>query len=71
MPLALGNQTNEDIWINIPEMATNAYITNLAQLIDYGSDGVKSPHWPIGQCHISRGKPQSGSRERAGSAGKG
>ena len=28
------------MWINIPEGATPAYVTDLADLIKYGSDGV-------------------------------
>ena len=38
--VAYGNATNADIYINIPLYATGAYITNLAELIKYGSDGV-------------------------------
>lgn len=36
----LANATNRDIWINIPVKANDTYITKLAQLIRYGSDGV-------------------------------
>jgi hypothetical protein len=36
----LANETGKDMWINIPEQATNAYIASLANLINYGSDGV-------------------------------
>jgi hypothetical protein len=36
----LANETGKDMWINIPGQATNAYITNLAYLINYGSDGT-------------------------------
>jgi len=36
----LANETGKDIYINIPQEATNAYITNLAELLKYGSDGV-------------------------------
>ena len=32
--IALANESNTDLWINVPAMATNAYITSLAQLID-------------------------------------
>ena len=38
--VALCNAANRDLWINIPEMATPQYVTNLANLIRYGSDGV-------------------------------
>jgi hypothetical protein len=38
--VAYGNATNADIYLNIPVYATSAYITNLANLIKYGSDGV-------------------------------
>jgi hypothetical protein len=54
--VALGNQTNEDVWINIPEMATNDYITKLAQLIDFGSDGVNPYTGPRGSA-ISADNP--------------
>jgi hypothetical protein len=36
----LANTTNKDMWINIPAGANNAYVTNEANLIKYGSDGV-------------------------------
>ena len=38
--VAYGNASNRDIYINIPLYATHAYVTNLANLIRYGSDGV-------------------------------
>ncbi len=38
--VALSNQTSKDLWINIPHLATADYITRLAQLIRFGSDGV-------------------------------
>ena len=34
------NLVGKDAWINIPVSATDAYITNLANLFKYGSDGV-------------------------------
>ena len=40
LAVALGNQAGKDIWINIPAMANNDYITKVAQLIKYGSDGT-------------------------------
>jgi len=36
----LANQTNKDLWINVPVNATDDYITKMAQLAKYGSDGV-------------------------------
>jgi len=36
----LANQTKKDLWINIPHQATDDYITKVAQLFKYGSDGV-------------------------------
>jgi hypothetical protein len=36
----LCNETNTDMWINIPVGATDAYVTNVANLIAYGSDGT-------------------------------
>ena len=51
--ILLANQTGKDLWINIPAQATDDYITKLAQLIMYGSDGTTpytstqaSPVWP-------------------------
>ena len=32
--IALANESNKDLWINVPAMATNDYVTSLAQLID-------------------------------------
>ena len=50
--VALSNQTQKDLWINIPHLATDDFITKLAQLIRFGSDGtnpytapVASPVW--------------------------
>ncbi|MBB6733552.1 hypothetical protein [Cohnella zeiphila] len=36
----LANETNTDMWIDIPVAATDDYLTKLAQLIKYGSDGT-------------------------------
>ena len=36
----MANETNCDMWINIPAKANSDYITKVAQLIRYGSDGV-------------------------------
>jgi hypothetical protein len=38
--VALANQAGKDIWINLPHQATDDYVTKLAQLLRYGSDGV-------------------------------
>ena len=38
--VAYGNAANTDIYINIPLSADSIYVTNLANLIRYGSDGV-------------------------------
>jgi hypothetical protein len=38
--IAMANQANKDLWLNIPFNATDDYITKLAQLIRYGSDGA-------------------------------
>lgn len=37
--VALCNETQRDMWINVPHLATDDFITKLAQLIRYGSDG--------------------------------
>jgi hypothetical protein len=36
----LANQAGKDVWINLPHQATDDYVTRLAQLLRYGSDGV-------------------------------
>jgi len=38
--VALSNATGKDLWINVPHLATTDYITKLARLIRFGSDGV-------------------------------
>ena len=38
--VALCNATGRNMWINIPHLATDDYIENLAKLIRFGSDGV-------------------------------
>jgi hypothetical protein len=38
--VALANATGRDLWINVPHLATDDYITRLARLIRFGSDGV-------------------------------
>lgn len=40
--VALANATDTDLWICVPHMATDAFVTNLANLIRYGSDGVNA-----------------------------
>ena len=51
--ILLANQTSKDLWINVPLNADDDYITKLAQLTKYGSDGTTpytsaqaSPVWP-------------------------
>jgi hypothetical protein len=36
----LANETGKDIWINLPLQIDDAYVTNLAELLRYGSDGT-------------------------------
>ncbi len=38
--VALANAAGRDLWINVPHLATDDFITRLAQLIRFGSDGV-------------------------------
>jgi hypothetical protein len=38
--IQMANAANVDVWINVPCMASDDYITKLANLIRYGSDGV-------------------------------
>lgn len=49
----LANQTGKDLWISVPVGANDDYITKLAQLMKYGSNGVNpytstqaAPVWP-------------------------
>jgi fibronectin type 3 domain-containing protein len=49
----LANTSGKDLWINVPLNADDDYITKLAQLMKYGSDGTTpytsaqtSPVWP-------------------------
>jgi hypothetical protein len=36
----LANETGKDVWINIPLNASDDYVTKVAQLLAYGSDGT-------------------------------
>jgi hypothetical protein len=36
----LANETGKDAWINIPAHATDSYVTNVARLLAFGSNGV-------------------------------
>ena len=38
--VALANETGKDVYINVPSNASVSYLTNLANLFAYGSDGV-------------------------------
>lgn len=38
--VALCNATDKDLWITVPHLATDDFVTKLAQLIRYGSDGT-------------------------------
>jgi hypothetical protein len=37
--VALANATGKDLWINVPHLASDDFVTKLAQLLRYGSDG--------------------------------
>lgn len=37
--IQLANSLNKNIWINVPHLATDDYITKMAQVFKYGSDG--------------------------------
>jgi hypothetical protein len=39
--ILLANAARKDVWINVPYLATDEYVTKLAQLFRYGSDGVE------------------------------
>jgi fibronectin type 3 domain-containing protein len=38
--VALANASNEDLWLTFPYNASDDYLTKLAELLKYGSDGV-------------------------------
>jgi len=38
--ILFANQAKKDVWLNIPHKVTDDYVTKLAQLFKYGSDGV-------------------------------
>jgi hypothetical protein len=38
--VVIANETGKDVWINVPLLATDDYVTKLAQLLAYGSDGT-------------------------------
>ncbi|GGE99153.1 hypothetical protein GCM10011611_00860 [Aliidongia dinghuensis] len=38
--VALANETGKDVWINIPAYVDDDYVTKLAQLLAFGSDGT-------------------------------
>jgi len=38
--VALANETGKDVWINIPVGVDDDYVTKIAQLLAYGSDGT-------------------------------
>ncbi len=51
--VALCNESGKNLWINIPHLATRDFMTKLARLIQFGSDGVEpylttnaQPVWP-------------------------
>jgi len=44
--VALCNTTGRNLWINVPHLATADYITKLAKLIRFGSDGVNPYNAP-------------------------
>ena len=39
--VALANASDQDLWINLPHMASDDYIDKLGRLLRYGSDGVE------------------------------
>ena len=44
--VALANATGRNLWINVPHLATDDYITRLARLIRFGSDGTNPYEGP-------------------------
>ncbi|MGF1485153.1 MAG: hypothetical protein ACFBZ8_12405 [Opitutales bacterium] len=42
--VALSNETNTNMWISLPHMATDTYVRNLANLILFGSDINGTPY---------------------------
>jgi hypothetical protein len=51
--VTLANATQKDLWITVPHLATDDFVTKLAQLLRFGSDGANpytapqaNPVWP-------------------------
>ncbi len=66
----LANAAKKDLWIGIPYYASDDYITKLAQLFKYGSDGV-NPYTSPRQAPSTLRSPPTGrstssSRTRSG-----
>jgi hypothetical protein len=47
--VALANETGKDVWINVPVGVDDDYVTKIAQLLEYGSDGT-TPYTSV-QAH--------------------
>lgn len=45
--VAMANASGHDLWINVPHLATDDFVTRLAQLIRYGSDGIEPYTGPV------------------------
>ncbi|NLF38439.1 cadherin-like domain-containing protein [bacterium] len=45
--IALCNTAGADMWICVPHLATDEYVTNLARLVLYGSDGTNGYTAPV------------------------
>jgi|GEM_PF-6058178 len=42
--IQLANELNKDMWINVPHLADDAYITKLAQMLRYGAQANGEPY---------------------------
>ena len=47
--VAMANEADKNLWICVPYMASDDYITKLSQLICFGSDGVNPYPGPVGK----------------------
>ena len=54
----LANETGKDLYITIPINASADYVSKLANLIRFGSDGVNPYSGPVGQSRLPRTEPQ-------------
>lgn len=56
--VALANASDQDLWINLPHLASDDYIDKLGRLLRYGSDGVEPYNRPQTNPRFAPLKPE-------------